>query len=114
MPTAVLVAAKDETIARLDAEVAYLRAQLDHGRRELAAERERFDVLHREALARIPAVGPGENAPPAPVQRAEFGAERGQGAAEGGKAGTETPTGGAPQEPPRRAWWRVRERGRPD
>ncbi len=44
-------------------EIAYLREQLDQRSRELAAERERFDVLHREALARIPALGAGQDAP---------------------------------------------------
>ncbi len=44
-------------------EIAYLRDQLDQRSRELAAERERFDVLHREALARIPALGAGQDAP---------------------------------------------------
>ena len=52
-------------LADLRAEVAYLREQLDHSRRELAAERERFDVIHREALERIPALGAGEASSPA-------------------------------------------------
>lgn len=42
-----------------------LREQLAERSRELAAERERFDVLHREALARIPALGAGQDAPQA-------------------------------------------------
>ena len=46
-------------------EVVYLRAQLAQRSRELAAERERFDVLHREALGRIPALGAGQDAPEA-------------------------------------------------
>jgi Tfp pilus assembly protein FimV len=52
-------------------EVAFLREQLAQRSRELAAERERFDVLHREALGRIPALGAGSvpeeplSAPPA-------------------------------------------------
>ncbi|MDP9355679.1 MAG: hypothetical protein M3R02_10450 [Chloroflexota bacterium] len=44
-------------------EIAYLREQLAERSRELAAERERFDVLHREALARIPALAAGQDAP---------------------------------------------------
>ncbi len=44
-------------------EITYLREQLAERSRELAAERERFDVLHREALARIPALGAGQDAP---------------------------------------------------
>ncbi len=46
-------------------EIAYLRNQLAERSRELAAERERFDVLHREALARIPALGAGQETPQA-------------------------------------------------
>jgi hypothetical protein len=61
-PVDALIAAKDETIARLDAEVSFLRDQLDHSRRELADERQRFDVIHREALGRIEALTAGEAA----------------------------------------------------
>jgi len=50
------IAAKDETIGRLDAEVAFLREQLDQRSRELAAERERFDVIQQLALQRIEAL----------------------------------------------------------
>jgi len=61
------VAAKDETIGRLaaevthlrdreNAEVAFLRDQLDQRSRELAAERERFDVIQQIALTRIEAL----------------------------------------------------------
>jgi len=46
----------------LEAEIAYLREQLDVSQRERAAERERFDVIHREALQRIEALSPGEDA----------------------------------------------------
>jgi len=67
-----IIAAKDETIARLDADVAYLREQLEHRaqeaeqlRRDQAAERERFDVIHREALQRIEALTAGEVRPEA-------------------------------------------------
>ena len=49
-------AAKDETIGRLDTEVAFLREQLDQRSRELAAERERFDVIQQLALQRIEAL----------------------------------------------------------
>ncbi len=52
-----------EFIDQLKEENVYLREQLDQRSRELAAERERFDVLHREALARIPALGAGQDAP---------------------------------------------------
>ncbi len=54
-----------ELIGQLKEENAYLRDQLDQRSRELAAERERFDVLHREALARIPALGAGQDTPQA-------------------------------------------------
>ncbi len=56
-------AAPDPLVETLREEVAYLREQLAERSRELAAERERFDVLHREALARIPALGAGQDAP---------------------------------------------------
>ncbi|MDP9356860.1 MAG: helix-turn-helix domain-containing protein [Chloroflexota bacterium] len=55
----------DPLVETLREEVAYLREQLAERSRELAAERERFDVLHREALARIPALGAGQDAPQA-------------------------------------------------
>jgi len=61
-----VLAAKDETISahavaldRADAEVAYLRSELSARSRELAAERERSDVLHREAFAHIEALTAG-------------------------------------------------------
>ena len=54
-----------ELIDQLKEETSDLRDQLDQRSRELAAERERFDVLHREALARIPAHSAGQDAPPA-------------------------------------------------
>ncbi len=55
--------AVEALIESQQAEIAYLREQLAERSRELAAERERFDVLHREALARIPALGAGQDAP---------------------------------------------------
>ena len=45
-------------------DLTYLRDQLDQRSRELAAERERADILHREALSRIPALGAGDAATP--------------------------------------------------
>ncbi len=51
-----------ELIDQLKAENMYLRDQLEQRSRELATERERFDVLHREALARIPTLGAGQSA----------------------------------------------------
>ncbi|MDP9470791.1 MAG: helix-turn-helix domain-containing protein [Chloroflexota bacterium] len=53
--------AVEALIESQQAEIAYLREQLAERSRELAAERERFDVLHREALARIPALGAGQD-----------------------------------------------------
>jgi hypothetical protein len=44
------------------AEIDFLRDQLAQRSRDLAAERERFDVLHREALGRIPALSTGRDA----------------------------------------------------
>ncbi len=59
MPTGALT-------AHLRGEAGFLRGQLadtqaapDQRSRGLAAERERCDVLHREALVRIPALGAG-------------------------------------------------------
>ena len=49
-----------ELIDHLKAENDYLREELAQRSRELAAERERFDVLHREALGRIPALSTGD------------------------------------------------------
>ena len=49
----------------LRGQLADTQAALDQRSRELAAERERFDVLHREALARIPALGSGQDTPQA-------------------------------------------------
>jgi hypothetical protein len=46
-------------IAHLQGEIAYLRAELAKRADELARERERGDVLHREALARIDALASG-------------------------------------------------------
>ena len=59
----------DRLTTVLQDEVAFLRDQLDQRSRELAAERERFDVLHREALGRIPALGAGQD--PVTEHRAE-------------------------------------------
>ena len=56
-------------MAQLQSENAYLRAELSARSQELAAERERADVLMREALGRIevltagPATDAGEDAP---------------------------------------------------
>ena len=81
----------------LRADVAYLRDQLDQRSRELAAERERADILHREALARIPVLPAGDVA--------------------GQDAPTPTPTLGSPTMFPAREpsaerppWWRLWER----
>ncbi len=50
---AALIAARGRTIDRPDADVMFRREQLDMRCQELADERERSDVLHREAFARI-------------------------------------------------------------
>jgi len=49
-------------VADLRGEVDYLRAELAQRSRELALERERSDILHREALSRIGVLGPGGGA----------------------------------------------------
>lgn len=46
-------------IESLKGEISFLRDQLDQRSRELASERERSDVLHREAFARIEALTAG-------------------------------------------------------
>lgn len=78
------IAAKDETISRLDAEVAFLREQLDQRSRELAAERERFDVIQQLALQRIEALTSvsGDQRESAPERAPEP-----PGATEGGREG---------------------------
>ncbi len=48
-----------DDIDSLKGEIAFLRGQLDQRSRELADERERSDVLHREAFARIKALTAG-------------------------------------------------------
>ena len=79
----------------LRADVAYLQNQLDQRSRELAAERERSDILHREALSRIGALGPGGDA-------GDIGPQTGGTAAPEGQGATIRPaTGQAPG-----TWWR--------
>jgi hypothetical protein len=66
-----------ELIDQLKSENAFLRDQLDQRSRELADERKRSDVLHREAFARIEALTTGlvdrdqddETAPGSPQER---------------------------------------------
>ena len=91
-----VVAAKDAMIARLADEVAYLRErfdqrglELEQRSRELAAERERADVIQQLALQRIEALTAtvaerGEEAPTA---------------APGAPGGMEAPAEGIP------SWW---------
>jgi len=99
------MAATTETVVRLDAEVTYLRDQLDQRgqelsqrSRELAAERERADVIQQLALQRIEALttGMGEKHEDAP-ERAPEPPGRDEGASEGD-----------PSSWPARAWRRVR------
>jgi hypothetical protein len=76
-------------------EIAFLRAQLDHSRRELAAERERFDVIHRTALARLEALTEGAARADAPVAAPE--------APHAAPAADPRPD---PSQSARRPWWR--------
>ena len=77
-------------ITHLQGEIAYLRAELAKRAEELARERERGDVLHREALARIDALasGPAADRPPdelpmaMPMQPADSTPDQVDGAAE--------------------------------
>jgi hypothetical protein len=90
-------------IEHLAAEVTFLRGQLDQRSRELAEERQRFDVIHREALGRIEALtaGPitdaGEDAPQA--------RHVAPGEAHAGDVATATPV------PWWRRWWRSLQGG---
>jgi hypothetical protein len=102
-----VIAAKDETIASLKDEVAFLRRELETRTDELG----RRDVLLREALARVPALGAGENGAPGANGDARTKAADGQGVAEGGSAAVQTLNGTAPQEPLRRVWWAFWRRG---
>ena len=76
VPVVDLLAGKDALIAQLTGETTYLRDQLDQRSRELADERQRADVLHREAIARFPMLTAGEGAPTT-VPAAPDGPERG-------------------------------------
>lgn len=53
-------------LRHLEDEVAYLRAELAKRSHELATERERADVLQREALGRIEAIEASHSGPDAP------------------------------------------------
>ncbi len=90
-PTNALLDHLRDEVNFLRGQLADTQAALDQRSRELAAERERFDVLHREALARIPALRAGQEAPVA--------AQEPQRAAE---------TGGATPDTSRSWWQRVR------
>ena len=76
--------ATTETVVRLDAEVTYLRERLEQRSRELAAERERADVIQQLALQRIEALttGMGDQRQDTPERAAEP-----PGRAEGGSEG---------------------------
>ncbi len=54
-----VIASKDETINRLDADVSYLRGELSGALLALAAERERSDTLQRIALDRLESLTAG-------------------------------------------------------
>lgn len=54
------VAVYRELVASQSGEIEFLRGQLDRMRQSMDAERERFDVIHREALHRIEALTAGE------------------------------------------------------
>jgi hypothetical protein len=64
LPAATVVAVYEQLVESQREEIVFLRDQLDHSRRELADERQRFDVIHREALGRIEALTAGETARP--------------------------------------------------
>jgi len=109
----------EELIAAQREEIHYLREQLDHSRRELATERERFDIIHREALGRIQALTDGlaeaeaqfhaeaaHKADPAPGDAPES-AQDGPGATEAEDRHPESFAGPSePEKPSRQSWWR--------
>lgn len=77
LPAATVVAVYEQLVESQRDEIVFLRDQLDHSRRELADERQRFDIIHREALGRIEALTAGEDArssPTGPVDSARPGA----------------------------------------
>jgi len=95
------VAALRETVEILQADVAYLRDQLDQRSHELAAERERADVISQLALQRIPPLSAGlsndwkdEPRPEPPTASPEAQGE------------AETPKGQSDTLTNRRSWWR--------
>lgn len=93
------VAAKDETISRLRAKIAFLHDQLDLRSRELAAEHERFNVIQRLALRRIEVLSAtvAEQREDAPTAAPEI------------PGATEAPAEGDPPASwPARAWRKVR------
>jgi hypothetical protein len=83
-----LVAAKDDMIAAQRQEIEFLRDQLDQKNREQAAERERFDVIHREALHRIEALTAGDADEPATMP--QDASPTAPGATEAGAMGQES------------------------
>jgi hypothetical protein len=55
-------------IDHMEKEIMYLRTELAQRSHELATERERSDILQREALGRIEALTAGETRPEAPQE----------------------------------------------
>jgi hypothetical protein len=65
-PTGRRQTATDPLIEHMEEEIMYLRTELAQRSHELATERERSDVLQREALGRIEALTAGETVPEPP------------------------------------------------
>lgn len=125
-PPGELIALYQSIVSAKDEEITFLRDQLDQRSRELADERERFDVLQREALARIPTapaplrsgenregqdIGGGANVAPWPTGDATRATESDQGDV---RVSTSTATGSPPSSPPGvllRIWRAIRGEG---
>ena len=100
-PEPALLAAKDETIADLRDQVAYLRDQLDQEREARVEEKRRHDTIVLRMAERIPELLPPSSTPtPAPREPPQAPDE------DAGGSEPRTSTEGAQEAPESRPWWR--------